>query len=276
MKHRETQARKTYEDAQRAVIQACEDLREAEMFLDSFERSERSAVGGAAARVASSADIANTHASNIRESAVGGAAAEYLARDGQQACGSRVPDRSAENLDGGISDWLRTAPLSEIVMNRHPIDIHAREQMGKDFDGIPEGIKLSSDNECSVSLRVTFSQADLESVLLALHSLLDVVESGSRGGACGHGCHSSSSVRCGGCTASCGLAGVTHLTGEGAIRGADGSPSSASSSAHSSGAEGGRGLPGASAHTPAGHTVQVSQVLNDKIFARPEIWVRRG
>ena len=222
MKHRETQARKTYEDAQRAVIQACEDLREAEMFLDSFERSERSAVGGAAARVVSSADIANTHASNIRESAVGGAAAEYLARDGQQACESRVPDRS---------------------------------------------------NECSVSLTVTFSQADLESVLLALHSLLDVVESGSKGGASGHGCHSSSSVRCGGCTASCGLAGVTHLTGEGAIRGADGSSSSASSSAHSSGAEGGRGLPGASAHPPAGHTVQVSKY---KIFARPEGGVRRS
>lgn len=69
MKHRETQARKTYEDAQRAVIQACEDLREAEMFLDSFERGERSAVGGAAARAASSADIANTHQSNIREDA---------------------------------------------------------------------------------------------------------------------------------------------------------------------------------------------------------------
>ena len=222
VKHRETQARKTYEDAQRAVIQACEDLREAEMFLDSFERSERSAVGGAAARVVSSADIANTHASNIRESAVGGAAAEYLARDGQQACESRVPDRS---------------------------------------------------NECSVSLTVTFSQADLESVLLALHSLLDVVESGSKGGASGHGCHSSSSVRCGGCTASCGLAGVTHHTGEGAIRGADGSSSSASSSAHSSGAEGGRGLPGASAHTPAGHTVQVSKY---KIFARPEGGMQRG
>lgn len=222
MKHRETQARKTYEDAQRAVIQACEDLREAEMFLDSFGRGERSAVGGAAARVVSPADIANTHASNIRESAVGGAAAEYLARDGQQACESRVPDRS---------------------------------------------------NECSVSLTVTFSQADLESVLLALHSLLDVVESGSKGGASGHGCHSSSSVRCGGCTASCGLAGVTHLTGEGAIRGADGSSSSASSSAHSSGAEGGRGLPGASAHTPAGHTVQVSKY---KIFARPEDGVQRS
>lgn len=222
MKHRETQARKTYEDAQRAVIQACEDLREAEMFLDSFERSERSAVGGAAARVVSSADIANTHASNIRESAVGGAAAEYLARDGQQACESRVPDRS---------------------------------------------------NECSVSLTVTFSQADLESVLLALQSLLDVVESGSKGGASGHGCHSSSSVRCGGCTASCGLAGVTHLTEEGAIRGADGSSSSASSSAHSGGAGGDRGLPGASAHTPAGHTVQVSKC---KIFARPEVGVRRG
>lgn len=84
---------------------------------------------------------------------------------------------------------------------------------------------------------------------------------------------SSSSVRCGGCTASCGLAGVTHLTGEGAIRGADGSSSSASSSAYSCGAGGDRGLPGASAHTPAGHTVQVSKY---KIFAHPEGGVRRG
>ena len=234
---REAAARQAVEDARLDVIRACGELRESEMFLSAVMADERSAVGGAAARAASSADVANTHQSNIRESAGGGAA--------------------AENLDGGISDWLRTAPLSEVIMNRHPIDIRAREQMGKDFDGIPEGIKLSSDNECSVSLTVTFSQADLESVLLALHSLLDVVESGSKGGACGHGCHSSSSVRCGGCTASCGLAGVTHLTGEGAIRGADGSPSSASSSAHSSGAEGGRGLPGAIAHTPAGHTVQV-------------------
>ena len=220
--HDEASARKAAEDARQAVIEACADLREAEMFLDSFERSERSAVGGAAARVVSSADIANTHASNLRESVVGGAAAEYLARDGQQACESRVPDRS---------------------------------------------------NECSVSLTVTFSQADLESVLLALHSLLDVVESSAKGGACGHGCHSSSSVRCGGCTASCGLAGVTHLTGEGAIRGADGSSSSAASSAYSCGAGGDRGLPGASAHTPAGHTVQVSKY---KIFAHPEGGVRRG
>lgn len=67
MNHRETQARKTYQDAQRAVIKACEDLREAEMFLDSFERGERSAVGGAAARAASTDDIKNSHASNLRE-----------------------------------------------------------------------------------------------------------------------------------------------------------------------------------------------------------------
>lgn len=39
------------------------------------------------------------------------------------------------------------------------------------------------------------------------------------------------------------------------------------------GAEGDRGLPGASAHTPAGHTVQVSKY---KIFAHPEDGVRRG
>ncbi len=69
MKRGEAEARKTFEDAQRAVIQACEDLREAEMFLDSFGRGERSAVGGAAARVASAADVANTHRTNLRKQA---------------------------------------------------------------------------------------------------------------------------------------------------------------------------------------------------------------
>ena len=240
MNHRETQARKTYQDAQRAVIKACEDLREAEMFLDSFERGERSAVGGAAARVVSSADVANTHASNIRESAVGGAAAEYLARDGQQVCGSRLPS------------------LSEVIVNRHTTKFHAGHEGGEHFNSLPERIEFRADSEPLVSVNISLSQRDFERVLLALQSLLDVVESGSEGGASGHGCHSSSSVRCGGCTASCGLAGVTHLTGEGAIRGADGSSSSASSSAHSGGAGGDRGLPGASAHTPAGRTVQVS------------------
>lgn len=255
MNHRETQARKTYQDAQRAVIKACEDLREAEMFLDSFERSERSAVGGAAARVVSSADIANTHASNLRESAVGGAAAEYLAREGQQARGSRLPS------------------ISEVIANRHTTNLHAGDDVGEHFNSLPERIEFRADSEPSISITISATQRDFKRVLLALQSLPDVVESGSKGGACGHGCHSSSSVRCGGCTASCGLAGVTHLTGEGAIRGADGSSSSASSSAHSSGAGGDRGLPGASAHTPAGHTVQVSKY---KIFARPEGGVRRG
>ena len=255
MNHRETQARKTYQDAQRAVIKACEDLREAEMFLDSFERGERSAVGGAAARVASSADVSNTHASNIRESAVGGAAAEYLARDGQQACGSRLPS------------------ISEVIANRHTTNLHAGDDVGENFNSLPERIEFRADSEPSISITISATQRDFKRVLLALQSLLDVVESGSKGGAGGHGCHSSSSVRCGGCTASCGLAGVTHLTGEGTIRGADGSSSSASSSAYSCGAEGDRGLPGASAHTPAGHTVQVSKY---KIFARPEGGVRRG
>ena len=251
----EAEARKTYVDAQRAVIQACEDLREAEMFLDSFERRERSAVGGAAARVASAGGIANTHASNLRESAVGGAAAEYLAREGQQACGSRLPS------------------LSEIIVDRHTTKFHAGHEGGEHFNSLPECIEFRADSEPSISINISVTQRDFKSVLLALQSLLDVVESGSKGGASGHGCHSSSSVRCGGCTASCGLAGVTHLTEEGAIRGADGSSSSASSSAYSCGAEGARGLPGASAHTPAGHTVQVSKY---KIFARPEGGVRRG
>ena len=253
--HDEASARKAAEDARQAVIEACADLREAEMFLDSFERSERSAVGGAAARVASSADIANTHASNIRESVVGGAAAEYLARDRQQACGSRLPS------------------LSEIIVDRHTTKFHAGHEGGEHFNGLPERIEFRADSEPLVSVNISVTQRDFKRVLLALQSLLDVVESGSKGGASGHGCHSSSSVRCGGCTASCGLAGVTHLTGEGAIRGADGSSSSASSSAYSGGAGGDRGLPGASAHTPAGRTVQVSKY---KIFARPKDGMQRG
>lgn len=249
MKDGEAEARKAAEDARQAVIKACADLREAEMFLDAFKSRERSAMGGAAASVASSADIANTHASNLRESAVGGAAAEYLAREGQQACGSRLPS------------------LSEIIVDRHTTKFHAGHEGGEHFNSLPERIEFRADSVPSISITISATQRDFKRVLLALQSLLDVVESGSKGGASGHGCHSSSSVRCGGCTASCGLAGVTHLTGEGAIRGADGSYSSASSSAHSGGAGGDRGLPGASAHTPAGHTVQVSKY---KIFARPK------
>lgn len=255
MKHGEAAARKAAEDARKAVIKACADLREAEMFLDAFKSHERSVVGGAAARVASSADVVNTHASNLRESAVGGAAAEYLAREGQQACGSRLPS------------------ISEVIANRHTTKFHAGGEVGENFNSLPERIEFRADSEPSISINISVTQRDFKSMLLALQSLLDVVESGSKGGAGGHGCHSSSSVRCGGCTASCGLAGVTHLTGEGAVRGADGSSSSASSSAYSCGAEGDRGLPGASAHTPAGHTVQVSKY---KIFARPEGGVRRG
>lgn len=69
MKHGEAEARKAVEEARQAVIKACADMYEAEMFLSTFESRERSAVGGAAARAASSADIANTHASNLREQA---------------------------------------------------------------------------------------------------------------------------------------------------------------------------------------------------------------
>ncbi|MBW6412022.1 hypothetical protein [Schaalia sp. ORNL0103] len=69
MMRREEKAREAVEEACQAVIKACTDLYEAEMFLSTFESRERSAVGGAAARVASAADVANTHQSNIREDA---------------------------------------------------------------------------------------------------------------------------------------------------------------------------------------------------------------
>lgn len=67
MMHREAKARKAVDDARQDVIKACAELREAEMFLDAVKADERSAVGGAAARVASAGDIKNSHASNLRE-----------------------------------------------------------------------------------------------------------------------------------------------------------------------------------------------------------------
>lgn len=70
MMHREAKARKGVDDARQDVIKACAELREAEMFLDAVKADGRSAVGGAAARVASAADVTNTHASNLREQAV--------------------------------------------------------------------------------------------------------------------------------------------------------------------------------------------------------------
>jgi hypothetical protein len=65
--HGEEEARKGVEEARQAVIKACADLSEAEMFLDAFKSHERSAVSAAAARAASTGDIKNSHASNIRE-----------------------------------------------------------------------------------------------------------------------------------------------------------------------------------------------------------------
>lgn len=65
--HGEAEARKDAEEARQAVIKACADLREAEMFLDAFKSHKRSAVSAAAARAASTGDIKNSHASNIRE-----------------------------------------------------------------------------------------------------------------------------------------------------------------------------------------------------------------
>ena len=69
MMRREDKTREAVEEARQAVIKACTDLYEAEMFLSTFESRERSAVGGAAARVASAAGVANTHRTNLREQA---------------------------------------------------------------------------------------------------------------------------------------------------------------------------------------------------------------
>ena len=67
MMRREAEARKGVEEARLAVIRACGELRESEMFLSAVMADERSAVGSAA----SAAGVANTHRSNLRESAGG-------------------------------------------------------------------------------------------------------------------------------------------------------------------------------------------------------------
>jgi len=170
VKRGETKARMTYEDAQRAVIKACEALREAEEYLDSFGRGDRLAVGCAAA--------------------------EYVAREDQQTCGSGA------------------ASFPEVIVNRHTAKFHAGDEAREHFDSFPERIEFRANSEPLLSISISVAQRDFERVLLALQSLLDVVESGSKGGAGGHGCHSSSSVRCGCRTRLCGVVGTSHLTGE--------------------------------------------------------------
>lgn len=242
---REAAARQAVKDACQGVIRACGELREAEMFLDAVKADERSAVGGEAARVASARGIANTHASNLREQ---GQTCKVLHTD-------YAPEEYAESQ---LLEAAAATQKTALILGSH----HIRHWFDEGLLARTQGKLLQIQVQILAKLQRLNTRA-----LEDLHA--------RQGHGEGHGAtgdienelvdaraadsKSSSSVRCGGCTASCGLAGVTHLTGEGAIRGADGSSSSASSSAHSSGAEGGRGLPGASAHTPAGHTVQVSR-----------------
>lgn len=245
MKRREAEARKGVEEARLAVIRACGELRESEMFLSAVMADERSAVGGAAARAASSTDVANTHASNLREQRL---PCKVLRID------SAHEAYAESKLLEAASALQKTALILGSPHIRHWFDERLLARAQSDLMQIQVQMlaKLQRLNSRTIN-DLSASQGDDHGRVAVgdvEDELVDARAADSK---------SSSSVRCGGCTASCGLAGVTHLTGEGAIRGADGSSSSASSSAHSSGAEGGRGLPGASAHTPAGHTVQVSR-----------------
>lgn len=238
---REAEARKGVEEARLAVIRACGELRESEMFLSAVMADERSAVGSAA----SAADVANTHRSNLREQV----------QPSKVIHADYAPDEYAESQLLEAASALQKAALVLGSHNiRHWFDegLLARAQSDMLQIQVQMLEKLQRLNARAIKDLYASQGDDHGRVAVgdAEDELVDARAADSK---------SSSSVRCGGCTASCGLAGVTHLTGEGAIRGADGSPSSASSSAHSSGAEGGRGLPGASAHTPAGHTVQVSR-----------------
>ena len=252
---REAAARQAVEDARLDVIRACGELREAEMFLDAVKSDERSAVSSAA----SAAGVANTHQSNIREQV----------QPGKVIHADYAPDEYAESrLLEAASALQKAALVLGSPLIRHWFDERRLARAQSDLMQIQVQMlaKLQRLNARTIN-DLSASQGDDHGRVAVgdvEDELVDARAADSK---------SSSSVRCGGCTASCGLAGVTHLTGEGAIRGADGSPSSASSSAHSSGAEGSRGLPGASAHTPAGHTVQVSKY---KFLRRREDSSARG
>ena len=195
MMRREAEARKGVEEARLAVIRACGELRESEMFLSAVMADERSAVGGAAARAASSADVANTHASNLREQV----------QPSKVIHADYVPDEYAESqLLEAASALQKAALVLGSPLIRHWFD----------------------------ERRLARAQSDLMQIQVQMLAKLQRLNART----------------------------INDLSAsQGTARGADGSPSSASSSAHSSGAEGSRGLPGASAHTPAGHTVQVSR-----------------
>ena len=229
------------------------------MFLSAVMADERSAVGGAAAQAASSADVANTHQSNISEQVqprkvlhTDSSPEEYAESQLIEAASALQKAVLVLGLHN-IRHWFDEGLLARAQSDMLQIQVQMLEKLQRlNARAIKDLYATQGDDHG----RVAVGDAEDE--------LVDARAADSK---------SSSSVRCGGCTASCGLAGVTHLTGEGAIRGADGSPSSASSSAHSSGAEGSRGLPGASAHTPAGHTVQVSRY---KFLRRREDGSARG
>ena len=209
MNRREAEARKDVEEARKAVIKACADLRESEMFLDAVKADERAAVSGAAARAASSADVANTHASNLREQ---GQTCKVLHTD------YALGDYAESKLLEAASALQKTALILGSPHIRHWFD---------------EGL-------------LARAQGDMLQIQVQMLAKLQRLNTRT----------------------------INDLyASQGTARGADGSPSSASSSAHSSGAEGSRGLPGASAHTPAGHTVQVSKY---KFLRRREDSSARG
>lgn len=189
MNRREAEARKGVEEARQAVIKACADLSEAEMFLDAVKSDERSAVSSAA----SAAGVANTHRSNLREQAQ---PRKVLHTDS-------APEEYAESRLLEAASALQKAAL---VLGSP----HIRHWFDEGLLARTQGNLLQIQVQMLAKLQHLNARA-----------IKDLYAS------------------------------------QGTARGADGSPSSASSSAHSSGAEGSRGLPGASAHTPAGHTVQV-------------------
>ena len=202
---REAEARKGVEEARLAVIRACGELGESEMFLSAVMADERSAVGSAA----SAAGVANTHQSNIRE---------------------QVQPRKVLHTDSSPEEYAESQLIEAASALQKAVLVLGSPLIRHWFD----------------ERRLARAQSDLMQIQVQMLAKLQRLNART----------------------------INDLSAsQGTARGADGSPSSASSSAHSSGAEGSRGLPGASAHTPAGHTVQVSKY---KIFARPEDGVQRS
>ena len=216
---REAEARKGVEEARLAVIRACGELRESEMFLSAVMADERSAVGSAA----SAADVANTHRSNLREQVqprkvlhTDSSPEEYAESQLIEAASALQKAVLVLGLHN-IRHWFDEGLLARAQSDMLQIQVQMLEKLQRLNARAIKDLYASQGDDHG---RVAVGDAEDE--------LVDARAADSK---------SSSSVRCGCRTCSCGVDGTSQTTGEGAAR-----------------STGGGGLSGSSAVTPTDRT----------------------